>query len=181
VTEGDEECDKGASNGAYNSSCSTDCKLCGYCGDGVADDGEECDNGWDQNGSPGNSCSSTCTIVNSHPSTSCTASPTIQVPTPPIKTPGGCGCPTCNATSGLNLCTTSTSCISTPNSRYYCACRAGYRGDNLSPTDPKQFKLLFSGQEYRVFVATGVECNTLCTNPFPGPDSCKEVPTQDSC
>jgi hypothetical protein len=43
---GPEECDLGpVLNGAYNSGCSSDCKWCGYCGDGVVDHGagEECD------------------------------------------------------------------------------------------------------------------------------------------
>jgi hypothetical protein len=31
--------------GAYNSGCTEDCKLCGYCGDGIIDDaaGETCE------------------------------------------------------------------------------------------------------------------------------------------
>lgn len=33
-----EECDAGSANGKYNSGCATDCKLCGYCGDGILDD-----------------------------------------------------------------------------------------------------------------------------------------------
>lgn len=33
-----EECDAGNTNGKYNSGCTTDCKLCGYCGDGILDD-----------------------------------------------------------------------------------------------------------------------------------------------
>jgi hypothetical protein len=33
-----EECDAGNANGKYNSGCTTDCKLCGYCGDGILDD-----------------------------------------------------------------------------------------------------------------------------------------------
>lgn len=42
-----EECDAGSQNGAYNSGCTKDCKLCGYCGDGTVDDaaGEQCDLG----------------------------------------------------------------------------------------------------------------------------------------
>ncbi len=42
-----EECDAGSQNGAYNSGCTKDCKLCGYCGDGIVDDaaGEQCDLG----------------------------------------------------------------------------------------------------------------------------------------
>jgi hypothetical protein len=80
----------------------------------------------------------------------------------------------------LNFCDITTSCINTPKNDY-CACRAGYRADGLLPTDPKQFRLAFPGQEYRVFVAPGVVCNTLCNNPFPGPISCQEVPVKDTC
>ena len=99
-------------------------------------------------------------------------------PTPPSQ-PENCPCQTCNPSS--NLCTITTSCINTPSGNDYCACRAGYRADGLAPTDPKQFRLAFLGQEYRVFVAPGVSCDTLCTNPFPGPQSCVEVPVQGSC
>ncbi len=61
------------------------------------------------------------------------------------------------------------------------ACRAGYRADGLLATDSKQFRLNFPGQEYRVFVAPGIDCNTLCDHPFPGPQSCMEVPVQPNC
>lgn len=59
-----EECDAGVNNGAYNSGCSSECKLCGYCGDGIVDDaaGEQCDNGWKLNGTPGSKCSANCTL-----------------------------------------------------------------------------------------------------------------------
>src|SRR5204863_8137975 len=89
-------------------------------------------------------------------------------------------CQTCDPNN--NKCTITTSCISFLNTGVdYCACRAGYRASGLAPTDPLQFRLDFPGQEYRVFVAQGVECDQLCTNPFPGPDSCQEVPVQQSC
>jgi hypothetical protein len=124
------------------------------CGDGHIDTelGETCDDG-PLNGSEQSNCDASCHVK-------CTSV-----------------CPqACNPNPFLNLCHITTSCITTPSTRDYCACRAGYRADGLDPTDPKQFRLPFLGQEYRVFVAPGVSCDTLCTNPHPGPDSCQEVP-----
>ncbi|KAK3367286.1 hypothetical protein B0T24DRAFT_597111 [Lasiosphaeria ovina] len=176
--EHDEECDAGPDNGAYNSGCSSNCTVCGYCGDGIVDDTEQCDLGWKLNGAPGASCSANCTAVTS--------------PCHGPKCGGGGGgggqCETCNPSPPFNKCTITTSCIATPplglaadQQKYYCACRAGYRGSGLAPTDPRQFRLEFPGQEYRVFVAPGVECDELCSEPFPGPDSCREVPVKAGC
>jgi len=95
------------------------------------------------------------------------------------KKPPTCPCETCNPNPFFNKCTITTSCITTTSGNDFCACRAGYRANGLSPTDPKQWRLKFPGQEYRVFTAPGVDCDTLCTNPFPGPDSCQEVPVRD--
>ncbi len=36
----------------------------------------------------------------------------------------------------------------------------------------------FLGQEYRVSVALGIDCDTLCTMPFPAPYSYQEVPVK---
>jgi hypothetical protein len=155
-------------NGSPHSNCTTDCTWCQpappRCGDGHVDPGEECDDGAD-NGTPQSYCDATC-----H---KCTP------PGSPVKE--NCPCQTCNPNPFFNQCTITTSCISTPSGNDYCACRAGYRADGLSPTDPKQFRLAFPGQEYRVFVAPGVNCDTLCTSPFPGPQSCQEVPVQGTC
>jgi len=146
-------------NGAYNEHCSTDCKLCGWCGDGHVDAGEDCDDG-PATGSAASKCDATCHW----------------------KKPDTGYCEECNPISGLNRCDITTSCIWTlPDRRNYCACRAGYRADGLDPTDQRQFRLEFPGQTYRVFVAPGVVCNTLCTTPFPGPDSCREVPVRTDC
>lgn len=157
-----EECDLGDGiKGAPCSTCDANCKKrdlpepLGRCNDKIVDTklGEECDLGNGQNGLPGSPFKAQCR--SSQPS-----------PT----------CPVCNPNPSFNKCTTSTSCIVTqPSCKNYCACRAGYRADGLAPTDPKQFWLEFLGQLYKVFVAPGLECNTLCTVPFPGPDSCKEV------
>jgi hypothetical protein len=59
-----EECDLGFGpngNGAPGSGCTWDCKICGRCGDGYKDPGEECDAGA-QNGKYGSGCSDECTI-----------------------------------------------------------------------------------------------------------------------
>lgn len=73
-----------------------------------------------------------------------------------------CPCEACNPNPFYNKCHITTSCITTPSTADYCACRAGYRADGLSATDPKQFRLNFPGQGYRVFVAPGVSCDLLC-------------------
>jgi len=159
VDEG-EECDEGEKNGSPGSNCSTSCTFCAptsHCGDGHVDPGEQCDLGA-KNGAPGSTCDATCHIV----------------PVPQV-------CQTCDPNPFNNKCTITTSCIVTPTNRDFCACRAGYRADGLLATDPKQFRLNFPGQEYRVFVAPGVECNTLCDHPFPGPQSCMEVAVQPNC
>jgi hypothetical protein len=160
-----EECDAGWMNGLPSSNCTSSCTICAptnhpYCGDGIIQQwlGETCDDGY-LNGSPQSDCD-----VNCH-----------------LKYNTTCPCSTCNPNAFFNKCTITTSCINTPTDNDYCACRAGYRADGLEPTDPKQFRLAFPGQEYRVFVAPGVDCNTLCTSPFPGPASCQEVPVQSTC
>jgi hypothetical protein len=131
-------------------------------------------------------------IVLTNPSSATPCTTTTSIPTPvltyniaPSSTipyvttgPPPQACPTCNPTAGLNFCDVTTSCIETPSGSDYCACRAGYRADSLSPTNPQQFRLDFPDYGYLVFVAPGVSCNTLCTTPFPGPDSCQEVSVQ---
>ncbi|KAL2269308.1 hypothetical protein VTJ83DRAFT_1492 [Remersonia thermophila] len=163
VVEGTEECDLGYGlNGAAGSGCSADCKIVPVdecvCGDGKVGGDEECDDG-DKNGTPESRCDANCKL---------------KPVDPPV-------CQTCDPNPFHNKCDITTSCITTmPNGRHYCACRAGYRANDIAPTDSRQFRLPFIGQEYRVFVAPGVVCNQLCDNPFPGPDSCREVPVQ-SC
>lgn len=167
IPESGEECDDGAANGSPSSSCTTDCKkrchTCeSECGDGVINAGEECDDGA-ANGTPSSDCDASC-----------------HKKTQPPPSGGDC-CEVCNPNPFYNKCTITTSCISTPSTKDYCACRAGYRASGLDPTDKRQFRLAFPGQEYRVFVAPGIDCDALCTNPFPGPDSCQEVPVRDGC
>lgn len=53
--------------------------------------------------------------------------------------------------------------------------RPGYRTDR-----GYQWKLDVPGHEHRVWVAPGVECDTLCDNPT-GTDICNEVVFQDDC
>ncbi|KAH8896954.1 hypothetical protein GQ53DRAFT_529985 [Thozetella sp. PMI_491] len=167
VVEAGEECDAGHLNGAYGSGCSENCTLCGYCGDGIVDDNEECDDGVANNGQPWSSCDANC--HRTHPCgtelPSCINGP----------------CPVCNPNPNYNLCTITTSCIVTPSGNDYCACRAGYRASGMDPTDGRQFRLPFPGHEFLVFVAPGVDCDQLCTTPFPGPESCQEVLLRSDC
>ena len=165
IKEPGEQCDDGwAHNGHYGSNCTSECKWCddipGRCGDGFVDKDEQCDDGDKRNGSPDSNCDATCHWKK----------------TPPT-------CPqTCDPNPFNNRCTITTSCISyLDTEKNYCACRAGYRANGLATTDPRQFRLHFPGQDYRVFVAPGIECDQLCDTPHPGPDSCKEVPVQKSC
>jgi cysteine-rich repeat protein len=165
----DEECDEGHLNGQPGSHCTTDCKKkeCPHngcnnprCGDGKVDAGEECDEEDANNGKDWSACDAHCKKKH---------------------TEVGKQCETCNPNPFFNKCTITTSCIVAPGNKNYCACRAGYRANGLLPTDQRQFRLKFPGQEYRVFVAPGIECDTLCTNPHPGPDSCQEVPVRADC
>ncbi|KAL2121721.1 hypothetical protein VTJ04DRAFT_2176 [Mycothermus thermophilus] len=182
VVDPGEECDLGwGRNGAYNSGCSLNCKTVliieQVCGNGVVEGDEECDDGPD-NGKDTSDYGEECDDGPDNGSATSTCDATCR-----LKDTGSGGtCQTCDPNPFLNQCTITTSCINThPYGKYYCACRAGYRADGLAPTNPRQFRLKFIGQEYRVFVAPGIECNTLCTNPFPGPDSCQEVPVGEGC
>jgi hypothetical protein len=42
-----------------------------------------------------------------------------------------------------------------------------------------QWRLRWPGQEYRVFVQPGIECNVLCINWTLGTEGCQEVPTYE--
>ena len=64
-----------------------------------------------------------------------------------------------------------------PNARLACACRAGYKATKPGIADgdvSKQWRLPAPEGNFRVWVAEGVECDTLCTVPF-GAFSCQEV------
>ena len=99
------------------------------------------------------------------------------------------GCPApkcpvgCNPTSGANTCSVPTAqdCIypslSTPNPRAACACRAGYKATvpGIADTDTtKQWRLPADEGSFRVWVAQGVACDTLC-DVSTGVNSCQEV------
>ncbi|KAF1999867.1 hypothetical protein P154DRAFT_381308, partial [Amniculicola lignicola CBS 123094] len=80
-------------------------------------------------------------------------------------------------------CDLTTACVetNTQNSTggigYFCACRSGYKSD-VNDSDrylPAQWRLLWPGQESRVFVKPGVKCDTLCEDWALGADGCQEV------
>ena len=86
-------------------------------------------------------------------------------------------CATCNTLAGQDLCDTTTSCIDT-GTKAYCACRAGYKAAKGNPGPSVQFRLNGADFENRVFVPTGVACDTLCNDPYAGPGPkglCSEV------
>jgi hypothetical protein len=83
--------------------------------------------------------------------------------------------PTCNPTDPLaNKCDITTSCTTTGNGKYYCACRAGFRAGTWNAQDfTKQFK--FDGQPY-VYAAPGVVCDEVCDD-----QTCTEVGLRPQC
>ncbi|KAF3009528.1 hypothetical protein E8E13_004670 [Curvularia kusanoi] len=85
-------------------------------------------------------------------------------------------CPsTCNPFNPAeNFCDITTGCATTGGSKYYCACRAGFRADGFNAKDfSKQFKV--AGQPY-VYLAVSTPCNTPCDD-----QSCSEVLERDQC
>lgn len=93
---------------------------------------------------------------------------------PPAQCPAGC-----NPTSGANSCSwpTAEDCIypspSAPNPRAACACRAGYKATTSVIADGDtsvQWRLPADEGNFRVWVAQGVECDTLCDD-----GTCDEV------
>ncbi|KAK3367932.1 hypothetical protein B0H63DRAFT_529636 [Podospora didyma] len=151
VVEGAEECDNGLMNGIPGGNCTKDChhtyshsNCTPKCGDGQLDAGEECDDGAQNNGQAWSSCNKTCHKKNPNPGGHCSA---------------------CNPDPFFNKCTITTSCITTPSTSTYYACRTGYRANGLSVTDPRKFRLEFPGQEYRVFVAPGIDCDNPVHEP----------------
>jgi hypothetical protein len=91
-------------------------------------------------------------------------------------------CPTgCNPDANTCSWPTAEDCIypspSIPNPRAACACRAGYKATapGILDTDmTKQWRLPADEGNFRVWVAEGIECNTLC-DVWYGPSSCQEV------
>ncbi|KAF2117351.1 hypothetical protein BDV96DRAFT_644775 [Lophiotrema nucula] len=106
----------------------------------------------------------------------------IQKPTPLA------GCPTCDD-SYRSCHMTAQDCISvnktTTDGRpvRYCACRSGYRADNIDTRrSDLQWRLPWEGQYDRVFVAPGAACNTVCDEL--GQDrahGCEEIPVMELC
>ena len=85
-------------------------------------------------------------------------------------------CPnTCNPFNPAeNFCDVTTGCATTGGSKYYCACRAGFRADNYNAKDfSKQFKI--AGQPY-VYLAVSTSCNTPCSD-----QTCSEVLERSQC
>ncbi|KAF1363636.1 hypothetical protein EJ07DRAFT_173519 [Lizonia empirigonia] len=73
-----------------------------------------------------------------------------------------------------NFCDITTGCTTTGGSKYYCACRAGYRADKYNAKDfSKQFRV--AGQPY-VYLAVSTPCNTLCSD-----STCSEVLERSQC
>lgn len=96
-------------------------------------------------------------------------------------------CPTCKPFPGENLCDITTSCTYVWGYEghpvpHYCACRHGYRADNVAPGDTNsQWRMNWGSQEGRVFVKPGLACNTLCDDWQLGKDGCKAVKVRDVC
>ena len=85
-------------------------------------------------------------------------------------------CPnTCNPFNPVeNFCDITTGCATTGGSKYYCACRAGFRADKYNAKDfSKQFKV--AGQNY-VYLAVSTTCDTPCDDPY-----CSEVLERNHC
>lgn len=100
----------------------------------------------------------------------------------------GGSCEVCAPFPGENLCDITTSCTFVYGhtgplpAPLYCACRHGYRADNVAPGDSdSQWRLDWAGQEGRVFVKPGLACNTLCDDWQLGKDGCKAVAVRDQC
>jgi hypothetical protein len=94
----------------------------------------------------------------------------------------GCIAPTCpNGCNPLsNTCSfpTAQDCIypspNIPNPRAACACRAGYKAAAADDDTTKHWRLPAPEGSFRVWVAEGVPCDTLCDFPW-GVNSCQEV------
>jgi hypothetical protein len=89
--------------------------------------------------------------------------------------------PSCNPNANTCSWPTAEDCIypspSTPNPRAACACRAGYKATApgvLDTDTTKQWRLPADEGSFRVWVAEGIECNTLC-DVWYGVNSCQEV------
>ncbi|RPB29207.1 hypothetical protein L211DRAFT_262223 [Terfezia boudieri ATCC MYA-4762] len=88
-------------------------------------------------------------------------------------------CPNC--ISSQNNCHITAPCSSFGRS-LFCGCAPGYKATGVLDNDTsKQWRITkVPGQEYRVWTAPGVVCNTLCRIPF-GPNPCGEVAVANQC
>lgn len=100
------------------------------------------------------------------------------LPPPPTQCPAAC-----SPNPGANMCSwpTAQDCIypslKVPNPRAACACRAGYKATTpgIADTDTtKQWRLPADEGSFRVWVAEGVACDTLCDIWY-GSAPCQEV------
>jgi hypothetical protein len=102
------------------------------------------------------------------------------LPPPAAQCPAGC-----NPSPGANMCSwpTAQDCIypslSVPNPKAACACRAGYKATDASlgiadGDTTKQWRLPADEGNFRVWVAEGVACDTLC-DVWYGSAPCGEV------
>lgn len=167
-----EECDDGYFNGIFNFNCIKICikiiccmffclKL--MCGDGCIDYflGEECDDGEVNNGKDYFFCMVDC---------KCKSKFSM--------------CVICNLNLFFNKCIIIMFCIFIlfGLEKNYCVCWVGYRVFGLVVIDLRQFRFFgFVGQEYRVFVVLGVECDQFCDSFYLGLDSCREVFVRVDC
>ncbi|KAK3368721.1 von Willebrand factor type A [Podospora didyma] len=82
-------------------------------------------------------------------------------------------CAKCNPPPGLNLCHPTTSCSGTDKGTM-CTCRPGYKA--AKGVDAGQWRVNWAaGQEHRVYVTPGRECDVLCDEWWLGPNACAEV------
>ncbi|MDO8494597.1 MAG: DUF4215 domain-containing protein [Deltaproteobacteria bacterium] len=84
-----EQCDEGAANSMNPNVCRLMTCLRPFCGDGIQDDGEICDDG---NAVAGDGCTASCTIETPVPTIATEVIPTATevIPTPSAKSVGGC-------------------------------------------------------------------------------------------
>ncbi|KAI9773232.1 MAG: hypothetical protein M1839_002194 [Geoglossum umbratile] len=91
----------------------------------------------------------------------------------------GCLCPIgCNPNGNTCSIPTAQTCVypslKVSNPRAACACRAGYKANAANSDTSKHWRLPADEGNFRVWVAQGVPCDTLCDVPW-GVFSCQEV------
>ena len=183
-----EQCDDG--NNSNGDGCDSDCKVRAVCGNGIKEAGEQCDDG---NTINGDGCNSSCRaefcgdgILQPGLGEECDDGPAGSATcTSKCKKP----ClEECNPDPRFNKCHITTSCItieggtSVSAGKHYCACAHGFRANGPGAADTTaQIRLPWIGQEGRVFVRPGEQCNVLCDQWTLGRDGCKEVLERGVC